>query len=158
MCDQSRLRGSSTRSRVARVLPRQDMEGRRGEYCAPLSSPPHERSLRVPAMATFISEGFVAMQCSLVPRIASPRFTPLIGGRSQSPAHACCKAPYAGSRKYMQLASVLPARFAAQSSPCCRNLHGSRHSRSLLGKEQRSSWRTSGCQASSELRTVATNR
>ena len=60
-------------------------------------------------MATFMSDGFVAMQCSLVPRIASPRFTPLIAAQPEPGSRLLHG--MAVSRKYMQRVrcSRLPA-------------------------------------------------
>ena len=60
-------------------------------------------------MATFMSDGLVAMQCSLVPRMARLRFAPLIA--AQPVPGSRLLHGIAGSRKYMQrvLCSKLPA-------------------------------------------------
>src|SRR5207248_2681033 len=51
-------------------------------------------------MATFMSDGFVAMQCSLVPRIANERFTPVIAAQPEPGSRLLHG--IAVSRKYMQ--------------------------------------------------------
>src|SRR4029453_298408 len=61
------------------------------------------------AIATHMSDGLVAMQCSLVPRIASIRLLPVIAGQPVPGARLLHG--IAVSRKYMQrvLWSRLPA-------------------------------------------------
>src|SRR6202162_5218186 len=61
------------------------------------------------AIATHISDGFVAMQCSLVPRTASMRLLPVIAG--QPVLGSRLLQGIAVSRKYMQRVrwSRLPA-------------------------------------------------
>ena len=50
------------------------------------------RRHRMPTSATATSDGCVAMQCSLVPRIACPRFKPVERRAAAYPARACCTA------------------------------------------------------------------
>src|SRR4030088_1657822 len=52
------------------------------------------------AMATHMSDGFVAMQCSLVPRMARLRFTPVIAAQPE-PGSRLLHGILV-SRKYMQ--------------------------------------------------------
>src|SRR5215470_4278359 len=68
------------------------------------------------AIATHISDGFVAMQCSLVPSTASMRFAPVIA--AQPVPGSRLLHGIAASRKYMQRVrwSKLPAVVAILQS------------------------------------------